>query len=137
MVAARHRAVALLFAALGLDGCIPVNWPATPAIEARVIDATTERPIAGALVTVWATEHADRRVAGKTDAQGRVSLARLDHTMWLPPLPIDPAWPESRIHWEAAGYAPQEQDTLSVLFDGTEAAEPRPLPVTLPLTPAP
>jgi hypothetical protein len=124
---------------LPLDACFPTSWPATPTIDARVIDAASLQPIAGALVTVWSTDDPKRRIAAKTDSDGRVLLPQQERTMWLPPLPIDPAWPASRLRWEADGYDAREQDTLGVLFKnaGAGGLEPRPLPVTLSLTRSP
>jgi len=133
-----RRALLALGAVLGLSGCFPFTWPATPAVEARVVDATTQRPIPGALVTVWNVDHPDDfRAEARSDADGRVSLAKLDRTVWLPPLPFDPGWPDARVRWEAPGYAAQEELAYTLFFGpgGSAAQEPKSPPLTLPLTP--
>jgi hypothetical protein len=113
-----------------------MSIPETPAVDVRVIDTARHRPVAGALVTMWLTGEPDRRVSGKTDAQGRVSLAALETTAWLPVMaPYDLILPPARIRCEAPGYAPLEQATKEVLHPASNTDPPSQV-VTLSLTPA-
>lgn len=83
----------IFLALLGLTGCVP--FPHTserfPAMQGRVVDAATDQPISGALVTV----HDHPSTESKTDASGSFHFSKhrnyhLGVTFGI----CSPSWPE-------------------------------------------
>jgi hypothetical protein len=74
---------ALTIPAMLVAGCIPIRSGATdwPAVDGKVIDGMTGKPIAGAAVKIRATA-SDLSEMTTTDANGRFSFSRREHEAW-------------------------------------------------------
>jgi hypothetical protein len=80
-----HRQLATVVLSLLLAGCIPVRMDVGHRIDGRIIDKTTDAPIAGAQVMY--RRHPSTAVL--TDGSGRFTLERQQLKLWLPMLPVD------------------------------------------------
>ena len=108
------RSLALAVAAAAAMACTPPSHAASDfflsgSMQARVVDARTHDPIANASILVHSSEDADAVVAGKTGADGVVTLPPLKGHMAMSIWEHGPAPAVATI--SAPGYAARDVDS--------------------------
>ncbi len=126
LTAIRHRLVLpiLGFSTLQLAACFPRQMPATPAVETKVVDASTGHPIQDALVVAWSDDSPDRTSSAMTNSDGFVKLATQQRTIWMPPIPFDFAYPAGHVRFSAAGYQSLELGAGEVTMKYRRSGQP-------------
>jgi hypothetical protein len=123
-----------------LSGCIPFTVVDTVNYDIRVVDKSTNAPIGGATVRVFAEK--TQILSTQTGADGTAHILSKSHDEWLPPLPFDIAYFPPRFQIAADGsaavdiaggdkvferepYPDGEQfDLMKVRYHGTVALSP-------------
>jgi hypothetical protein len=114
----RLQLAALIGLAVLVSACVPIHVEATdwPAVDGRVVDVITGKPVAGATVAVRSSM-GDFSTTTTTDKDGAFQLARHAHEEWVHSDRYDPVFPPATITVSAPAYAPFEHKldrTMSV-----------------------
>ena len=90
--------------ALALSGCLPFTVAQSPALNGKLVDATSKQPISSAKVSAQACP--DQAVI--TGADGTFHLDQCIERKWYLALPIDIVPNVIPVTFEANGYQPRE-----------------------------
>ncbi len=116
------RRVAVMLLGLVLSGCVPMREVTSYGVDARIVDAITQRPISGATVSLSARYGKSAARSTVSDAQGRAQLPSTEDRVWRPI--YGDFYVFENIHVEAPGYA--SADVEAGLTPITVALQPKP-----------
>jgi len=108
------RLTAVLLTTFVCVGCVPFPAYDLPAVNGVIRDTATKQPIGAAKVLVASKSKADVQESVVSDSFGRFSAAAKTHTVWLLPLPFDPAVPDCTVRISAPGYEDQLFDLYEI-----------------------
>ena len=105
----RLRLAALILPAIFAAACVPIHVGATdwPAVDGRIVNIITGKPVAGATVTVRSGV-ADFSATATSDSNGNFHFDRHAHEEWVHSDRYDAVFPPGTITIAAPAYAPFE-----------------------------
>ena len=123
LIHSKRLMLTALLASVSLAGCQTGVVYISPPFHARIVDANSGAPVAGATVSMWSMSESSTKQVARTDNTGHVDLERLAGRMTIAlPFVADILPPVALARVEARGYESKDLNsrTDSAQFEGSE-----------------
>jgi len=113
-----NRLATIAGAALVCAGCVPFAVYDSPALQGKVQDRTSNKPIPDAQISLVPVNKPTLISNSTTDATGHFQMKELTHRVWALPLPFDMIDPNAAVTVSAAGYRSLQTTSYKLIEAG-------------------